>query len=92
MRSTFSIETQIDNPEKVPDNNSINNNDNEVTYIENKLEDTNDDPEYEALFDKMEVITSKHKRTNLCYKRKKCTKSASSVDHSVCNFLINIYV
>ncbi|XP_046829005.1 WD repeat-containing protein 74 [Vespa crabro] len=85
LRSTFSIETQIDNSEKVPDNNSIsnsNNNDNEVMYIDNKLKDTNDDAEYEELFDKMEVITSKHKKTNLCYKRKKCTKSASLVDHS----------
>ncbi|KAL2737865.1 WD repeat-containing protein 74 isoform X2 [Vespula squamosa] len=82
LRSTFSTETQIDNSEKVPDNCSMNNNDNEVMYIQNKLEDKDCDAEYEMLFDKMEVITSKRKKTNLCYKRKKCTKSASLIDHS----------
>ncbi|KAI4488316.1 hypothetical protein M0804_005164 [Polistes exclamans] len=82
LRSTFSPETQIDNSDKVQNNNGINNNDNEVIYLDNKSEDLNGDAEYDALFNKMEVITSKqNKTTNLCYKGKKRSKSASSINH-----------
>ncbi|KAK2582506.1 hypothetical protein KPH14_004804 [Odynerus spinipes] len=83
LRSTFSTETQIDNDERSKENydNSINN-DNEITCVNNKSENVNGDAEYDALFDKMEVITSKHNNVKSSNKGKKRIKSALSSDSS----------
>ncbi|KAI4498935.1 hypothetical protein M0802_006110 [Mischocyttarus mexicanus] len=83
LRSMFSPETQIENSDEVLNNNGINKNNSEVVCLDKESENLNDDAEYDALFNKMEVITYKEKKaTNLFYKGKKRTKSASSVNHS----------
>lgn len=83
LRSTFSPEIQDNDAEASTEEykSNSNNNDNEITCVNNGSEKLNGDSEYDALFAKMEVITSKHK-AKLCNRGKKRTKTVLSCDMS----------